>query len=135
MPILNLEGGWEYWVQIDFPPWLDITYNVQFDYRREVTGVLPGGGRLDWLINSQGVGGVLTAIEIKAQTHRYLTAAFVADVRADVAKLQTLGAGYNRIMLAAVCDANAATILTQQDGFAPLVHFAGNAAAFLTKVI
>jgi hypothetical protein len=107
----------------------------QFDFRREVPNLFPGGGRLDWLINSQGIGGQQTAIEIKAQTHRYIRATFVADVRADVAKLATLGAGYTKIMLAAPCDDGTANILVQQDNFVPLVHFAGDAAAFYSKTI
>jgi hypothetical protein len=132
-PILNIEGGWEYWIQIDFPCWLDVSFGVQFDFRREVAGVATGG-RLDWLINSQGVGGARTAVEIKAQTHKYLTATFLADIQRDINKLQTVGGGTNRLMLAAACDDAAATALTTQQ-FLNLFYLPNNVGAFFLKQV
>ena len=122
-PILNIEGGWEYWIQIDFPAWLDVNYTTQYDFRREVTGVLPSGGRLDWLVNSQGYGGVLTAVEIKAQTHKYVNNRFISDVLGDVQKLKVLSQNYNKIMLAAVIDPNVYNVLTGQHDFVPIASF------------
>jgi hypothetical protein len=122
-PILDIEGGWEYWIQIDFPAWLDVYSNTQYDFRREQP--IPGG-RLDWLINSQVQPAAPGAIEIKAQTHKYQTSAFVQAVLADVAKLQNLGPGYaTRFMLAAVIDQNAYDALVQNHGFFPLTQVQG----------
>jgi hypothetical protein len=121
-PILSIEGGWEYWIQIDFPAWLDVNYNTQYDFRREVTGILPSG-RLDWLVNSQGFGGQLTAVEIKAQTHKYQNTPFVQDVLKDIEKLSALDLSYTKIMLAAVIDNGAYSILTTQYGFAPIAQY------------
>lgn len=131
-PILDIEGGWEYWVQIDFPAWLDVSDHVQYDFRREVGGVLPSG-RLDWLVNSQGVGGQLTAVEIKAQTHKYLNQRFIADALADVHKLAALGGNYNALMLAAAIDPAVVDQLTQRHGFGLLVTYAQK-VAFLVHV-
>lgn len=100
-PILFIEGGWEYWFQIDFPAWVDIKYNVQFDFRREVT--MPGV-RLDWLINSNTMGKVPVAVEIKAQTHKYKNDVFEKDVLEDIDKLKQLKGNYKKMMLAAVID-------------------------------
>lgn len=102
-PILSIEGGWEYWLQIDFPAWLDVTKQNQYDFRREVSGVVEGS-RLDWLLNSQVTGSTPTAVEIKAQTHKYLNTTFISNVKTDVDKLSTLGDKYNKLMLAAVID-------------------------------
>ena len=115
-PILYVEGGWEYWVQIDFPAWIDIRDNVQYDFRREVSGILPNG-RLDWLVNQNSSSP--TAIEIKAQTHKYPNSKFVTDVMNDVAKLSTLPSTYQKGVLAAVIDAGAYNSLIQK-GFKEL---------------
>jgi len=42
---------------------LDQYLAQQYDFRREVYGIIPG--RIDWLINSIAVGGTLTAVELK----------------------------------------------------------------------
>lgn len=101
-PILNIEGSWEYWIQIDFPAWLDQYLAQQYDFRREVYGIIPG--RIDWLINSIAVGGTLTAVELKWQTHKYISSTFVGDIVDDITKLRALPPTYNRIVLAAVID-------------------------------
>lgn len=100
-PILSIEGGWEYWFQIDFPAWMDTQYKTQYDFRREVT--LPGV-RLDWLINSNSMGQVPVAVEIKAQTHKYKNDVFEKDVLDDIEKLKGLKGNYIKLMLAAVID-------------------------------
>ncbi|MCP5095869.1 MAG: hypothetical protein GY943_09975 [Chloroflexi bacterium] len=128
-PILNIEGGWEYWIQIDFPAWIDVHYNTQYDFRREVSGVLPGS-RLDWLVNSQVGGEQPTAVEIKAQTHKYLNNRFISDVLADVQKLSGLGGNYKKIMLAAVTDPTVYNTLTGQHGFVPIAQY-GNIVSLL----
>ena len=123
-PILDIEGGWEYWIQIDFPAWLDIYHKCQYDFRREVPGVL-SNARLDWLVNSQ-VGGQLTAVEIKAQTHKYLDDRFISEVLADVGKLAVLDHGFHKIMLAAVISPSASARLTAehlQGRFVPIARF------------
>jgi hypothetical protein len=48
-PILNIEGGWEYWMQIDFLAWLDTSTGLQWDFRREV---IENNVRLDWAVNT-----------------------------------------------------------------------------------
>lgn len=120
-PILYFEGGWEYWVQIDFPAYLDVTHHAQFDFRREVAGILPGA-RLDWLINSQVQPQNPIAVEIKAQTHKYRTADFLRDVQADVDKLQNLPAQYAARMLAVAVDPNAVAQLVER-GFVALYQY------------
>lgn len=129
-PILDIEGGWEYWVQIDFPAWLDVTKNAQYDFRREVRNVLQKG-RLDWLVNSQGFGGQQTAVEIKAQTHKYQNSVFLKDVLKDIAKISTLGQGYTKLMLAAVIDPTIYDVLTQQHQFVPIATYS-DTVKFLT---
>ncbi len=132
-PILYIEGGWEYWIQIDFPAWLDNYHATQFDFRREVTGVL-ANARLDWLANSQGDEGQQTAVEIKAQTHKYQTAPFIRDVLADVRKLSGLNQNYEKIMLAAVIDRDTVTALMrrgQGPSFHSIAHIGG--VNFLSK--
>src|SRR5690606_13252116 len=114
-PIVNIEGGWEYWFQIDFPAWLDFYYKRQFDFRREVIGILPNGGRLDWLVNSQGSDRILSAFELKAQTHKYQNDKFVDDVLSDVAKLNKLDQTYLKVTLAAVIDDNSENALIQKN--------------------
>ncbi|MEQ6890451.1 hypothetical protein ABE957_17390 [Halomonas sp. CS7] len=123
-PIVNIEGGWEYWVQIDFPAWLDVNNATQYDFRREVTGVIQNA-RLDWLVNSQVPGGHVTAVEIKAQTHKYVNSRFLADVLSDVQKLSGLGRNYNKLMLAAVIDPAVEETLTGQHGFVPVAQYGG----------
>lgn len=121
-PILNIEGGWEYWVQIDFPVWLDVNNTTQYDFRREVMGVIQNA-RLDWLVNSQVNGGKVTAVEIKAQTHKYVNNRFIPDVLSDVQKLSGLGQNYTKLMLAAVIDPVADSTLTEQHGFVPVAQY------------
>lgn len=128
-PILDIEGGWEYWIQIDFPAWLDVNHSTQYDFRREVTGILQRG-RLDWLVNSQGFGGHLTAVEIKAQTHKYANNRFIPNVLEDVQKLSGLDQNYKKIMLAAVIDSVADDTLTAQQGFVPIAQYS-NTVKFL----
>lgn len=129
-PILNIEGGWEYWLQIDFPAWLDVNYNTQYDFRREVSGVV-GGGRLDWLLNSQVAGSIPTAVEIKAQTHKYLNTRFKSDVKADVDKLSTLGDQYKKIMLAAVIDNELYKEFKESQNFELLLQYQDIVAFFV----
>lgn len=103
-PILNVEGGWEYWIQIDFPSWLDAMTGRTFDFRREYT---EGDVRLDWIVNAT-LGTNVTAINIKAQTHKYQTTRLLADVDKDVAKLrQLVGNTVARKMIVAVVDKSA----------------------------
>lgn len=131
-PILNIEGGWEYWIQIDFPAWLDTHYQTQYDFRREVTGILQNG-RIDWLVNSQqDPPHPPTAVEIKAQTHKYLQNTFVTDVATDVNKLATLGANYNKVMLVATIDGPTYDSLIGQN-FTELGRYQDK-VAFLWKV-
>lgn len=101
--ILNLEGGWEYWIQIDFPAWLDDRYQTQYDFRREVQ-LDNTNLRLDWLINSNFGDYMPVAVEIKAQTHKYETNNFIRDVKVDITKLDQLSVQYYKLMLAAVID-------------------------------
>ena len=139
-PIINIDGGWEYWVQIDFPCWLDSTTGKQFDFRREVAGLYPAdpSARADWLINATSderqAASPVTAVEIKAQTKSYVTSKLLRDVAADVTKLQTLqGRNVNgaaietRIMLVAICDQSAQQPLVDK-GFVRLTH--GNDFSF-----
>ncbi|HMS98175.1 MAG TPA: hypothetical protein PKA12_05490 [Saprospiraceae bacterium] len=100
-PILYIEGGWEYWFQIDFPAWMDVVDKTQYDFRREV--ILPGV-RLDWLINSNSIGQIPVAVEIKAQTHKYKNDVFEKDVMEDIEKLKGLKGKYEKMMIAAVID-------------------------------
>jgi hypothetical protein len=79
-PILNIEGGWENWMQIDFPTWLDAQTGRQLDIRREQPLERPGG-RVDWLINGT------VGVELKAQTHKTTRGRFLEGVREDVNKL------------------------------------------------
>ena len=83
-PILYIEGGWEYWLQIDFPAWLDISTGQQYDFRREYT---IGNVRLDWIVN-ETVGGNVFAVNLKAQTTKYVTSKLVSEVKKDIAKLE-----------------------------------------------
>ncbi|MEL7533413.1 MAG: hypothetical protein AAFN10_19020 [Bacteroidota bacterium] len=99
--IPDVEGGWEYWIQIDFIAFIDAIYKIQFDFRREVP---IDGGRLDWLINSNTQDAVPYAVEIKAQTPKYLAAKLLKDVADDIKKLESLGPKYRRIMLVAIID-------------------------------
>lgn len=102
-PILSVEGGWEYWIQIDFPAWLDVDTGQQYDVRREQPG--PDGTRIDWVFNGISGGGPLTACELKAQSRTYTASSFTRAVAVDVAKLQLLSAPYQqRLMIAAVID-------------------------------
>lgn len=131
MPILNIEGGWEAWMQIDFPAWLDTTYNQQYDFRREVPFVNPNG-RVDWLINSAHP--PPTGVELKAQTHKYLTSTLLVDVAADVNKLtqwKASGQITYALSIVAAIDPNAVQQLSQR-GFVQwfvyqeVVTFMGN---------
>ncbi len=125
-PILDIEGGWEYWMQIDFPAWLDSSTGQQWDFRREVP---VGNVRLDWAINTTGLG-QKTGVNLKAQTPKYLTNKFLADVAIDVQKLQTLPNGYNQLMIAAAVDNAAINTLTQTNGFVPMFQY-NNEISFL----
>ncbi|HEX2207616.1 MAG TPA: hypothetical protein VHG93_08020 [Longimicrobium sp.] len=127
-PIAYVEGGWEYWIQIDFVAWLDNEKHTVYDFRREIPAQ---GGRLDWVINS-GYPESLTAIEIKAQTPKYKTDAFVADVWADVVWLAGLDGFAHRGMLAAAVDAKAAELL-EGLGFQRIV-LVNNAALYFRAV-
>lgn len=101
-PISSLEGGWESWIQIDFPALLDADTRRQFDFRREFA--VPGVGRLDWVINSTVQGHPVAAVEIKAQSPKYLNSVFIPLVEADEARLSSLTGFDRRIMLVAVID-------------------------------
>lgn len=106
LPILSIEGGWEYWIQIDFPAWLDLNYSTQFDFRREFR--YPDQNyRVDWLVNSQVSGPSRTYVEIKAQTHKYPNKNFILDVQKDYEKLAKLDKKIAKITLAAVIDQGA----------------------------
>lgn len=97
-PVLSIEGGWESWLQVDFPVWLDVAFATQYDFRREVQ---EQGKRLDWIINSTTG---RAAVEIKAQTHKFPNSAFLAAVQGDVGKLAQLAGFDHKLMLAAVID-------------------------------
>lgn len=130
-PILNVEGGWEYWIQIDFPAWLDVYNNQQYDFRREVAGVV-AGGRLDWLINSQISGKKQTAVEIKAQTPKYDSKKFLSDVETDLNKLSTLGGAYRKIMLTAVTDGALKSELITRHDFVEMFTY-GSSVTFMKR--
>lgn len=126
-PILYIEGGWEYWIQIDFPAWLDVEKTTQYDFRREVMGVLQNA-RLDWLLNSQvnqtqPIPIKPIAVEIKAQTHKYLTSRFIQDVLGDVQKLSNLGENYTKLMLVAVIDNSSSDELIYNHNFKPITQY------------
>ena len=136
-PILNIEGGWEHWIQIDFPAWLDGEAKskdpsaIPYDFRREVS--IPSEHvRLDWLVNSQPNSPVIpTALEIKAQTPKYLNKNFVVNVRRDVTKLLDLDLDCDKIMLIAVIDDRTSTYFTER-GFDTLLVY-NDALHFLMK--
>lgn len=101
--ILDLVGGWEHWIQIDLPAWLDNTSGHQYDFQREATIHGFGKKRFDWLINAQQDPPIIpTVVEIKAQTPRYIDSVFISDVYRDFAKLSELGDGYKKYVLLAV---------------------------------
>ncbi len=120
-PILNFEGGWEYWLQIDFPAWIEANSGQQYDFRREVSGVI-AGGRIDWLINSNVSGKKQTAVEIKAQTPKYENNRFLSGVKTDIDKLSNLTGAYRKIMLAAITDPALRSTLISHD-FAELFTY------------
>jgi hypothetical protein len=100
-PILNIEGGWEYWMQIDFPAWLDTSTGLQWDFRREV---VENNVRLDWAVNTNSMA-PRTAINLKCQTPKYLKSRFLSDVADDVTKLRSVGSTYaTKLMIAATVD-------------------------------
>lgn len=112
-PILNIEGGWEYWIQIDFPCWLDAMADEPFDIRREY---VESGVRLDWMMNATSQMNMV-AVNIKAQTHKYQTDRLLKDVRADVVKLEGIAdRSIARKMIVAVVDRTAEADL-HGDGF------------------
>ena len=110
VPILDQEWGWEYWIQIDFLAWIDSVNRIQYDFRREVSRIIEGT-RLDWLINSNSPAYTPIAVQIKAQTPKYVNSKFIADVKKDIANLQKLPGKNNKAMLAAVVDGGAETAL------------------------
>lgn len=102
-----VEGGWEYWIQIDFMSWLNT--QAVLDVRREVQ---IGASRADLFLNyGTGIGvAPLPAfpqcwVEIKAQGAKYPNDTFVADVQADIDKMAAGGAGCKQYMLVALSDA------------------------------
>lgn len=133
-PILSIEGGWEYWLQIDFPAWLDNTYGVQYDFRREVVMRNPLG-RIDWLINATLPGGHSEGVQLKAQTHKYLSNAFVTDVLEDYRKVdqwQRGGEISRGAILAAAIDPGAVDQLVRHHGFMILSQYR-DLVAFLIR--
>lgn len=135
-PILTVEGGWEYWMQIDFPAWLDVSRKQQFDVRREIS--LPTMRRLDWVFNSTLSGLQPWAVELKAQTSKYPSAQFVTNALADVAKLATLDAAKypKRLSIAVTCDDNSyGELVKPANGYVEKFRLADNSAAFLFRYL
>ena len=135
LPILSIEGGWEYWIQIDFPAWLDLYYSKQFDFRREFP--YPNQNyRVDWLVNSEVVGPPRTYVEIKAQTHKYPNKKFISDVQKDYEKLKKLDKKIAKITLAVVIDKGAFEGL-KKDKFEQIAFWQPDEdrVAFLSKTI
>lgn len=128
-PIAFQNFGWEYWIQIDFIAWLDASTGLQYDFQREI---VRGNVRLDWLANANSAG-PLTALEIKAQTLKRSSEAFVADVESDVAKLATVGGMDNRIMVAGVVSQDAADALVARN-FVPITAPVGTARIYIKTV-
>lgn len=130
-----VEGGWEYWIQIDFVAWIDKKSGQQFDFRREV--MLPGI-RVDWFVNSNSKDIEInpTAIEIKAQTPKYLKDRFIADVQKDIEKLKMLPDKYSKIMLAAVIDKSTAEALSELSEiiFRQVAFYQDNMAIYKAEV-
>lgn len=133
-PILYIEGGWQYWIQIDFPAWLDVNNPIQYDFRREVAPPELPNIRLDWLLNSQIQNQKATAVEIKAQTHKYSNQKFITDVNSDVQKLNNNAlAAYHKLVLAVVIAPEARDILIQQpNNFFEIVNH-NNQVSFLVR--
>lgn len=101
-----VEGGWEYWIQIDFMSWLNL--RGLFDVRREVT---LNGSRADLFLNLGAGIGVPPLprfppawVEIKAQGAKYLNDRFKLDVQADIAKMAGAGVPCEQYMLVALSD-------------------------------
>jgi hypothetical protein len=130
-PILALNGGWEYWIQIDFPAYLDIMYSEQFDFQREIR---VGNQRIDWIINSNIQDATNIAIEIKAQTKNYLTRDFMQAVQIDMNKLANLDGNYRRFMLCAIIDESAKESLESLE-FQHLFTFGDGSGAYYRKAI
>ncbi|WP_435103597.1 hypothetical protein [Arhodomonas sp. AD133] len=129
-PILYVEGGWEYWLQIDFPSWLDVKSGMQYDFRREVT---VGSVRLDWLINDNSFNAEHWAVELKAQTHKYPMDRFVRAVKADLDKLSRLDRGaFEPLMVAAAIDETTYDALVTQLGFTDICQW-GSQVAFVWR--
>lgn len=99
--ILNFEGGWEYWMQIDFPAWLDGRDGVQYDFRREISAY---GSRVDWLINSNSTNQVLVAVELKNQTAKTPNGTFVANIKGDIESLAKWPDTYVKLSIVAAVD-------------------------------
>ena len=128
-PILIQGDGWESWIQIDFPAYLDTRDEKRYDIRPGYP--ITEQNHLAWLINSR-IDGQPSAIEIKAQTYKTPTDIFLQAVKNDVKVLKTLGG--QRIMLCAVADPGAAEKLEQQ-GFERIFTFPGKWSAFYRKTI
>ncbi len=121
-PILDIEGGWEYWVQIDFPAYIDVSHNCQYNFRREISY---NGIRVDWLINGETRNPI--AVELKCQTHKYLNRNFLSDVQKDIESLKQWPHDYHKVSIAATVDPHVAEAL-KRENFIPLlltekVHF------------
>jgi hypothetical protein len=128
-PILNVEGGWEYWIQIDFPCWLDTRGADPFDFRREYT---LDHVRLDWIINAT-FGANMVAVNIKAQSHKYQTDRLLKDVTADVAKLKSIrDKNIARKMIVAVVDRAAEKALSE-DGFKTIYDAPDHSFAIMSR--
>lgn len=122
--ISAVEGGWEYWIQIDYMSWLNL-HNT-YDVRREVP---IGGARADLFLNFGAGIGVPPPqpfppcwIEIKAQGAKYLNEAFKKAVQADIDKMAALGAGCWQYMLVALSDAGLITdpMFSEANGYIPV---------------
>jgi|GEM_PF-5390651 len=108
--ISAVEGGWEYWMQIDFMAWLNTRQKDPYDVRREVP---MGPYRADLFLN-RGPDGEEPAlrvfppcwVEIKAQGAKYLNEKFKVDVQADIDKMAGAGVPCEQYMLVALSDGN-----------------------------
>jgi hypothetical protein len=128
-PILYVEGGWEYWIQIDFPCWLDTGVAEPYDFRREYA---VDGVRLDWIVNATA-GKKIVAVNIKAQSHKYLTSKLLADVNSDIVKLKSIkDKSIARKMIVAVVDQNAEQALLQE-GFKKIYDAPDNSFGIMSQ--
>ena len=110
-----IEGGWEKWMQVDFPAYLDDRDGVQYEFRREYN--IDNEFYLDWLVNESDNNDSI-AIELKCQSAKNFknNKKFAEAVQNDIKKLQELQKikrfGHY-VMLAGAIDEGALTYLQQ----------------------